>query len=223
MQPSVSTAGNLRMIALRRAIRCTPRARTIVTIAGRPSGMAATARLIPAKNIVKTCSPRYIPIKVTRVQTRRQIMIRYLPSCPSLTCSGVNSSFSLFIMRAISPMTVSMPVATTTALPRPRVTPVPIKAILATSARGISPPGIAPGSLAMGTDSPVRDASSISRLLLSSSLKSAGILSPASIKTMSPVSSSRVGTLSFFPSLSTRTKGEASFFISSRERSARYS
>ena len=50
-QPRVSTDGNRRTIAFRRIIRCTPSASAIVTIAGSPSGMAATARLTPAKNI----------------------------------------------------------------------------------------------------------------------------------------------------------------------------
>ena len=43
--PSVSTAGRRRMIALLLAMRCTPMDKTIVTIAGSPSGIAATARL----------------------------------------------------------------------------------------------------------------------------------------------------------------------------------
>ncbi len=41
--PSVSTAGNLRMIACRRAICTTPIASVTVTAAGNPSGMALTA------------------------------------------------------------------------------------------------------------------------------------------------------------------------------------
>ncbi|MNH17900.1 hypothetical protein D3C79_775870 [compost metagenome] len=44
--PRVSTVGSLRMIALLRAMRCTPSERMIDTIAGSPSGTAATARLI---------------------------------------------------------------------------------------------------------------------------------------------------------------------------------
>lgn len=39
-QPRVSTAGRRLMMALRLAIRPTPMARTMVTMAGRPSGMA---------------------------------------------------------------------------------------------------------------------------------------------------------------------------------------
>ena len=43
VEPSVSTAGSRRITARRRAIRWTPTASAIVTIAGSPSGIAATA------------------------------------------------------------------------------------------------------------------------------------------------------------------------------------
>jgi hypothetical protein len=43
VDPSVSTAGSRRVTARRCAIRCTPTARAMVTIAGSPSGIAATA------------------------------------------------------------------------------------------------------------------------------------------------------------------------------------
>ena len=42
-EPSVSTAGSRRMMALRWAMRCTPIASVIVMIAGSPSGMTETA------------------------------------------------------------------------------------------------------------------------------------------------------------------------------------
>jgi len=42
-EPSVSTAGNRRMMALRWAMRWTPMARVIVMSAGSPSGMSDTA------------------------------------------------------------------------------------------------------------------------------------------------------------------------------------
>ncbi|MNC78907.1 hypothetical protein D3C75_1312450 [compost metagenome] len=56
-QPRVSTEGSLRTMALRLIIRCTPRARAMVTIAGRPSGMAATARDTPARNMAYAGCP----------------------------------------------------------------------------------------------------------------------------------------------------------------------
>ena len=48
-EPSASTAGSLRVIAFRRAICCTPIASVIVTSAGRPSGIAATANPMVAE------------------------------------------------------------------------------------------------------------------------------------------------------------------------------
>jgi len=50
-QPNVSTAGNFLTIALFFIIRCTPSDKATVTIAGNPSGIAATASDTPAKNI----------------------------------------------------------------------------------------------------------------------------------------------------------------------------
>lgn len=44
VQPSVSTDGNERTIAFFFAIRRVPNARHVVITAGKPSGMAATAR-----------------------------------------------------------------------------------------------------------------------------------------------------------------------------------
>ena len=44
--PRVSTIGSFLMMACLLAIRITPRARVTVTTIGRPSGMAATAKLI---------------------------------------------------------------------------------------------------------------------------------------------------------------------------------
>ena len=49
-QPSVSTAGSLRMSAWCLIMRCMPRARQIVTTAGSPSGTAAIARLTAVMN-----------------------------------------------------------------------------------------------------------------------------------------------------------------------------
>ncbi|MNP46090.1 hypothetical protein D3C76_1400620 [compost metagenome] len=64
-QPSVSTDGSLRTIALRLIMRCTPSASAIVTMAGKPSGMAATARLTPAKNMLFAGCPCRIPRSTT--------------------------------------------------------------------------------------------------------------------------------------------------------------
>ena len=50
-QPSVSTIGNFFTIASRLAIRCTPNANVTVTTMGKPSGIAATAKLESHKMI----------------------------------------------------------------------------------------------------------------------------------------------------------------------------
>ena len=44
--PNVSTDGNLRTMVLAFTILCTPKAKTMVTTAGKPSGTAATANEI---------------------------------------------------------------------------------------------------------------------------------------------------------------------------------
>ena len=49
--PRVSTAGSLRINALRRAILCRPMAREMVTTAGSASGTTATASAMPNSSI----------------------------------------------------------------------------------------------------------------------------------------------------------------------------
>ena len=75
-------------------------------------------------------------------------------------------------------------------------------------------------SFSTGTDSPVKDASSIFKFELSTSLTSAGIISPASIVTMSPGTKVFAGTTSMCPSLNTFAFGEAIFLRASRDFSA---
>ena len=53
-EPRVSTAGSLRMRALRRSIRCAPSDRAMVTMAGSPSGTAATAMLTAVRNMMRS-------------------------------------------------------------------------------------------------------------------------------------------------------------------------
>ena len=63
-EPKVSTAVSLRVIALRWTIRCTPIASVMVMIAGKPSGIAATAKPMAAEkssSMPKPCSSQ--PIK----------------------------------------------------------------------------------------------------------------------------------------------------------------
>jgi hypothetical protein len=59
-------AVSFRTSARRLNMRCVPRAKAIVTTAGRPSGTAATRRLIEAKNSSLESSPLKKPIRDTR-------------------------------------------------------------------------------------------------------------------------------------------------------------
>ena len=56
-EPSVSTAGRRRMMALRCAMRCTPIASVMVMSAGRPSGIIDTAMPTTAWNISTNAMP----------------------------------------------------------------------------------------------------------------------------------------------------------------------
>ena len=117
--PSVSTAGSFRIKALRRTMRWAPRAKLMVTTAGRPSGTAATARLTAIRNISVVSPPRQIPTLKTMPQTSRAPMASHLPSSAMRRCSGVLSSVMVCNRSAMLPSSVCIPVVTTTALPRP--------------------------------------------------------------------------------------------------------
>ena len=113
--PNVSTAGSLRIIAFFLAMRCTPMERTMVTIAGNPSGIAETAK----DTAVMKISMVGIPFKMPTTKMTPQAAIarnpKYLPSWASFCCSGVWVSSSLSKRFAILPISVSMPVAVTMA------------------------------------------------------------------------------------------------------------
>ena len=125
-QPRVSTLCRRRISARRRRMRLTASASEMVTIAGRPSGTAATASEMPVISMLNGSSPRKMPAMDTTAHTARQPTAMYLPSSASLRWSGVGSSSISCSMPAIRPISVPMPVAVTIALPRPRVTIAPI-------------------------------------------------------------------------------------------------
>ena len=116
--PSVSTAGSLFTTARRCAIVFTPAESTTVTIAGSPSGIAATERLTEVMNI----SPTSIPLMSEKTNISAHIARAPLPSTvPSFAsrfCSGV-CSFSVPIISAISPTAVCTPVFTAIAAALP--------------------------------------------------------------------------------------------------------
>ena len=66
-----------------------PKARAIVTNAGKASGIAATASEIEVINIIKTDSPRNHPIQKITAQIISIITDNRLPKAANLFCNGV--------------------------------------------------------------------------------------------------------------------------------------
>ncbi len=126
MAPKVSTAGSFLTIALCVAIVWVPNAKIIVTIAGNPSGMAATARETATKNISITnlsvgSVPRLVikPTTKTIAQIAKIIIVKILPSWFRFCFRGVSVSSVLLSMVAILPTSVCIPVPITIPSPRP--------------------------------------------------------------------------------------------------------
>ena len=111
-------------MAFRFAMRCTPSESTAVTTAGRPSGTAATASATPRMSTSKiaekprTSSTRMIVAIITTAMTMTTTPSS-LPTRSSSFCSGVVSVGASFSTPAMRPISVCIPVATTTARPRP--------------------------------------------------------------------------------------------------------
>jgi hypothetical protein len=119
-EPRVSTAGSLRMSALRLTMRWAPMASEKVWTAGSPSGTIATAMAMAMISTSAQVLPSMRrPVRATTAATARAMMASVLPSRSSFFCSGVCSCTTLWIMVAILPSSVRMPVSTTRASPRP--------------------------------------------------------------------------------------------------------
>ena len=117
--PNVSTAGRRRMRAFFFTIRWTPMASTMVTIAGRPSGMADTARETEVIKISSTGMPLNSPTAKITAQAAKAKKPRYFPSWASFCCRGVWVSASPSSRPAILPISVRIPVPVTTAVAVP--------------------------------------------------------------------------------------------------------
>ncbi len=121
------------------------------------------------------------------------------------------------------PTSVSMPVATTMARPRPLVTTVPDQTMLARAVSAVFSGTTQSSSLGTGCDSPVSTDSSVSRLYTSMSLASAAILSPGDRTSTSPGTTSAASIDCAWPPRSTRAWGADSSARAARARSARNS
>ena len=124
---------------------------------------------------------------------------------------------------AIFPISVSIPVAVTTATAVPYVMLQPEKTMLLLSPSGASAFGQALASFSAGTDSPVSADSSLFKLTLCKSLASAGTKSPASKRMISPGTNSDASMIDSALSRRTRACGADIFFNASSALSARLS
>ena len=204
--PRVSTAESLRTIALRRAMRRTPTASTAVTMAGifgtaaTPSATPSSRTSVSASRPRTRCTSTMVPIIAMAMQTTTAPST--LPTWSSSRCSGVVSFAVDPSIPATRPISVRIPVATTTARPRPYVTVVPLNSMSTRSASAVSV-GSASTHLSMGTLSPVSEASAARSAVDSITRASAGTVSPSSSSRTSPTTSSRAGMRRRSPSRTT--------------------
>mmetsp|Transcript_12655 Transcript_12655/g.40428 ORF Transcript_12655/g.40428 Transcript_12655/m.40428 type:complete len:346 (-) Transcript_12655:765-1802(-) len=190
------------MMALLRAMACTPSARVMVTTVGSPSGMSATATLTP--DVSESCSdlPRSSATPNVATATTMHSTDTVNPNDSMLSSSGVLADSTLLISELMRPISASSPVATTTAVPCPVNTSVPRYPM---HERSPSTADASTGSavLAMGADSPVSVASVTRSDDVSIQRTSAGMRSPEARKSTSPTTSSDASTVRFRPLRST--------------------
>ena len=105
------------MMALCFTILRTPIERMMVEMAGRPSGMAATASDTAIMNMLIQSPPWIIPMTNIMAQMITEAMPSTLPSFSSLICIGVWVSDSPLSIPAIFPISVFIPVPTTIPFP----------------------------------------------------------------------------------------------------------
>ena len=160
-QPRVSTAGRRLMMALRLAMRPTPMASTMVTMAGRPSGIAATARATAVRNMSRMSRCWSIPTPNITAHTPTHTRERTWETSPIFRWRGVCPCCWRRRRPAIFPISESMPVPVTTIFPRPPVTTVPPMTMFFRSAKGVSGGRPLPSRLATAPDSPVIADSSV--------------------------------------------------------------
>ena len=162
--PKVSTAGSFLIIVFFLAIFVTPIESIIVTIAGSPSGIAATASPTEVINISTGSIFLRIPITNINAQMTKHPMPRVFPTSPSFFCIGVSGDSFVIIILAIFPTFVFIPISVTIASPCPFTTIVFAKAIFNVSPRAVLSPNNTSASFVTGTVSPVKLDSSIFKL-----------------------------------------------------------
>jgi hypothetical protein len=126
--PSVSTEGSLRTTARRAAMRCTPMASAMVTMAGRPSGMAPTAsvmaKMTDSRSAGRNATPvsamaRQVPTTSMMAAMTTMPMVMYLPMLCRALVSGVCRSVASLSRVEMRPSSVAAPVPQTMAVAVP--------------------------------------------------------------------------------------------------------
>ena len=194
VEPRVSTSVRFLTTALASASCLAPYASMACTKVGMPVGIAEIAIAVPSSSTSSSSRPRTSPI-TTITRTASQAMTpRVLVSESSSRCSGERVRRTDVSMVAMRPIWVLIPVSVTTIVAVPRVTDVAWNNMETRSPRPISSSGSAVCCLATGWLSPVSAASCTSRVDDRRMRPSAGAMSPASTRTMSPGTSSVAGT-----------------------------
>ena len=180
-------------MTLRRDIASAPLARLTVTIIGSISGVRPTATAT-ANSSASSQLPLVRPLitntsgAITTMNPSISQVNRLMP------LSKLVSTRCLAIALATRPNAVRGPVSTTTPQPMPLTTALPMKQMLARSNGVSAAPGWAAATFSSGIASPVSAAWLTKRSFAEISLRSAGIMSPADNRTMSPGTSCSIGT-----------------------------
>ena len=141
VEPRVSTDRSRLTMAPFSARARVPPESSMVTTAGRPVGMAATARLMPTRKSVSKSSPRTRPSTMIRTRAAAAMIVISTVIWSSCLVSGVFSCSTPLSMAEMWPTSLAMPVSVTTISPRPRVTCEFMYAMSTRSPSGTSLPG----------------------------------------------------------------------------------
>ena len=184
-----------------RLIASAPRASEVVTIMGSISGVSPTATEM-ANSSASSQLPLVRPFSSSTagaITAMKRISSR--DTCPIPWSKAVAGPLSSPTLRASPPKTVPPPTATATARALPLTTVLPWKARQARSVRGSFSQPLPAGAAVFSTGSlsPVRAAWLMKRSRASKMRRSAGIISPAERWTMSPSTSSSMGSSCFWP------------------------
>ena len=195
-----------------------------MTTIGKPSGTAATAKLIDVITKSRNGIPRHHPRAKRMATMPSAAQTRNFPKTSNLRCRGVAGSCAMVLIKpAMRPNSVCMAMATTTARPLPFATLVPMKTRLLRSASATTATGKVALCLARTRDSPVSTASLHVSDEHVSRRASAATRSPAaSIKT-SPTTTCVAGITVTLPSRHTLAFGAVIRFKDEIEASALYS